>query len=461
MRIGPRVDTALSVTSILALVTTIAACGSGGGNADTARGTSLTGGLAASSPSADLPECPKSGDWHQHLTRKRVTIPANGDLTIAKRRTHIPEFHDCQQFIVDGAGGRQYLSLFAIFSSDSLAEKSARLDSVKDTLRTRADTNAVRNAGRVPAVGEIYALDSGYKSLGIEHDFNCLFVYGKVGGGSNLEAKVVPVGTDETKCGTLDPATATGAVLEVRRHHYGKAINVPDVARWDWDATNHQQYMGVGCGSSWCEIGPKSFVPSNAHASMPVPPNPRELAVKGWYDEQTLAFPTSGGGLTVGTVVGTIVLMHDLGDQDGSPGKNFESWKAVATAAIDTGSGVYFTKLNLAPSPITSMTDTIYLCQGTWANCAGAAVASKPKCAADSGWWGKIVSTNTSGVVQSGSPGSSPPPAPSIKYFCVTRRTHPGITIPAVVRWRWSIKDETLWVPCESGCCEYEAETES
>jgi hypothetical protein len=43
----------------------------------------------------------------------------------------------------------------------------------------------------------------------------------------------------------------------------------------------------------------------------------------------------------------------------------------------------------------------------------------------------------------------------SLKYFCVKYRPLPGnVQPPGVVRWRWKIKDETIWVSCPNGCCE-------
>ena len=40
------------------------------------------------------------------------------------------------------------------------------------------------------------------------------------------------------------------------------------------------------------------------------------------------------------------------------------------------------------------------------------------------------------------------------KYFCVAKREHPAMVIPGIVRWRWKVKDETIWVSCQRGCCE-------
>jgi hypothetical protein len=59
-------------------------------------------------------------------------------------------------------------------------------------------------------------------------------------------------------------------------------------------------------------------------------------------------------------------------------------------------------------------------------------------------WWLRIVS---------GTPAKA-------KYFCVHRRGHEdiaGLDIPGIVRWRWALNDETIWIRCLEGCCEAEA----
>jgi len=406
-----------------------------------------------------LPECPKGGDWSGVFTAQRLDIgnPATGELAIAGRRTNVPEFNDCQRFINYTGTGEQpeYLPLFAIFSRDTLGILAARFDSVPDTLVTHADSAAVGpgGAGRPLAVGVIYAMDNGYPHLGIEHDFNCLFLYGKIGTANGLEAKVIPVGVHETQCGSIsDPTTMPGTVLEVRRKRF-ETSDVPDVARWDWDSTAQRQHMGIGCGSAWCDIGAPSFHPARPHMSSVTSATTRMLAVKGWYDEQQLAVPpTVTTPLSVGLFSGTLVPMPDLGAFSGPTGLiHFTTWQPVAVAAMQSGSSVYFDKLNLATSTIPHMIDTVYLCQGRWTDCAGSS-AHHPKCETNTGWWAKIVSNPlpamVGGLLQ------------STHYFCVTRRGHesiPNFHIPGVVRWRWALNDETMWVRCLEGCCEVEA----
>lgn len=437
----------LCLTIVVGIFAALSGCAKGSGSAG---GTASTGSALGDS----LPECPKSGDFSTEFKRRdyRLGGPAAGLLSVAGRRTNIPEFHDCQKLIGDSAGVRKYLTRVAVFSADDLQQKAARIEQIRDSVvRSKVEARVAQGDDSIFVVGEIYAPDGDYPPLGIKQHFNCLFLYPANKPPSYLEANIVPVGSNEVQCKSI-PHTSAGTILEVHRTDFGDVKHVPDVARWDWDPTHNTQYIGVGCHKAWCDIGPVGFVSSNPHAAPPVPPNSAQMAVKGWYDEQTLGFP-SGSGITVGTVTGTFVPMPDLGDQDGTPGKSFEKFKAVATVAIDGGSSVYFNKLNLAPSPITAMTDTVYLCRGTWEKCALADSAFKPTCGVgtDPSWWAKIVSPKPGGGT----------PSMSTAYFCITRRDHKGIKIPGVVRWRWAIKDETMWISCMVGCCELEADSKS
>jgi hypothetical protein len=46
-----------------------------------------------------------------------------------------------------------------------------------------------------------------------------------------------------------------------------------------------------------------------------------------------------------------------------------------------------------------------------------------------------------------------------VKYVCVVYRpTKDNSQPPAVVRWRWSVRDDLIWIECPSGCCEVEVD---
>lgn len=419
---------------------------------------------------ASMPECPRFGEWKKFFSDKRFIsiFSASGELSVPRHITDVPEFHDCQKLIVMKASGAApaYLGLFAIFARDSLRHYAVRFDSVKpkDSLLTHTDTSLVNSAGHALAVGEILALDSGYATLGIKPGFNCLLLYGQVGAGSGLAAKMVPVGGNEKQCATdMNPVEVAGTQLEVHRNPFPPDA-VPPVARWDWDSTHAQVHMGIACGSAWCDVGAPSFVSAVAYAGSITAAGDAIYAVKGWYDEQRLAFPatTSGTGgptpLSVGTM-GTFLPMPDLGNDSGAPdtSRYAHRWVPVATAAVAAGNNVYFKKLNLQASVVRPSRDSIYLCYGDRPSCLPPFPPLKaPHCKATGEpeiWWAKIVARPEPAAMVAG----GAPMGATTHYFCVQRREHTNVHIPGVVRWRWAVNDETMWIRCLEGCCEVEA----
>jgi hypothetical protein len=110
-----------------------------------------------------------------------------------------------------------------------------------------------------------------------------------------------------------------------------------------------------------------------------------------------------------------------------------DGWKPVAYLLMDGNpGGKYKSKLNLERG-----INKVFYCHGTFASCGETTTEPPCEVGADHTWWAKIESAVTH----------------EVKYYCVTRRTHPGLEIPGVVRWRWSEDDETLWVRCPEGCC--------
>ena len=157
------------------------------------------------------------------------------------------------------------------------------------------------------------------------------------------------------------------------------------------------------------------------------------MLVKGWYDEQYLAEGTTGD-LKPMRVRGT-AFPHPLLDRMNNETMFAGKWKPVSYLVLDGDPGVkYKTRLNLEQGR-----NTVYYCFGAFSACEPTGV-SEPPCPteADHKWWAKIESGQTHDV----------------KYYCVTRRTHPnGNEIPGAVRWRWDEDDEKLWVRCPQGCC--------
>ena len=408
------------------------------------------------------PECPH--DWTRlpapqekapqpAIAVTNMTFPSG--FSVPRLQTNVPEFNDCQKFILKNAAGGALtygVALMAVFASD-------RLDSVV------ADPPLDSVFAAVEVLN--YSTYFTYPKLGIKPYFNCLYLWGRPG---RLRAKMFPVADDEAQCGKrYAPTDIPGQDLAVREVHvpnFNKPNEYPPVARWDWDAVNAVQYIGVRCGAAWCEVGPGEpenpgtpAFSSSASYVTPAGASKEDLVrgVKGWYDEQLLAVEESDEAMP--SLLRGAVFPDTLLASLTSPMLDGQ-WRVVSHIALqrpEPGQLVkelkyYKDKFNLDPiasgSPLKEM-NHVLLCYGTVSSCSVPAVASKAmKSSCGNSALGAATSTKrywaqiTSNV-------SSP------MYRCMTPHTHAGIVdIPATARWRWLARDETSWRWCPLGCCE-------
>lgn len=379
----------------------------------------------------NTPECPHS--WK--LRSGTISF-------LPGERIDVPEFHDCQR-LRDSSD--QYGALAAVFAKDSL-------EFVADSTLAKEGGRALAlvylpPANALPGGG---ASGSTYAPLGLTKPFACVIVRR----GSNPAAWIRAV-DDGRACsgpGVLTNLPTAGSMdLRVLPPPTGlSAADIPPVARWEWDETTRTQYIGVRCGSAWCEIGVNGFQSSAGHDPGAGSPGRADYALRGAYDEQRLAeFP--GNVLTPAMNLGTVVPTAKLRGFNSSPPPN-GTWVPVARTYLSPAAGTYDKKFNFAPtatvSPAEAAASTIFLCvSSTLTPCtAPDAQLDVKKCTADrtGARWISRVDRPTRGS----------------RYFCVMYREHPhGFSVPPVVRWRWRADDETIWISCPSGCCEVKART--
>lgn len=379
------------------------------------------------SDTGDTPECPHT--W----TFKREDLVS----FLLGTRTNVPEFHDCQKLRV---AKDEYGPLAAVFAID-------RLESVQDSA-----LGATR--GRVLALVHL-PQGGAYGALGLSKAWACVIVRVRGTGG---DAWIVPVDRgDQCASPHIGDVTALRSPLDLHVLPSPKGLDrqIPPVARWDWDDSTSTQYIGVRCGSAWCEIGRRNFRSSASHdpgASTDL--NTRAgYAFRGAYDEQRLA-EFSTGVLTPGTRLGTVVPMPDLDGLTKTRPPNGQ-WVPVARTYLTPFSEEYQTKFNFAAtatvSPNEARASTVSLCVGTDTEACG---AIERNTTLDISLCTPEVPSGARWIARVDRPG-----APS-KYFCVLYRGHSaGFYVPPVVRWRWRADDETIWISCPSGCCEVKART--
>jgi hypothetical protein len=366
----------------------------------------------------------------------------------------VPEFHDCQRFLVPDGTGYKYDKLFAIFVSQTIRSLDARLGPVQQLVVVPTGTSTVVpiqpgtptatsvTSLRAGMVAVVYA-EGSYATLGIETGLNCLYVWRFVTPAQppQLEAwsaRMVPKGAAKScpdgTVGDIGP----GKDLKVSRAPVPGFPNVddyPPVTRWDWDGTHGKQYVGVACGAAWCEIYDDQLASS---PPLPVnpgdPPNVRRVRlIKGWYDQQFVARYDASGNPVPTTIMGTIVPDPTLGAMSDDDFDN--KWVHVADIGFVLASGdesealeTYKEKFNFVLAPITDPV-TLYI-KGKLGQEMWKARIKRP------GLLGWLTLKHKNAMRR---PATSNP----VEY-----------PVPGVARFRWMTVDEGTWIRCSAGCCE-------
>ncbi|HEX7023230.1 MAG TPA: hypothetical protein VF187_00305 [Gemmatimonadales bacterium] len=400
-------------------------------------------------------DCP--GHSSVRVVRDQDTV-SYVSLSVSKEITLVPEFHDCQRLLIDQA--TTYGPLVGVFASNTLGAAQAPAavrptggagSAVSQPVAPPPPAGSFAAGGRLP-VAEVVNFDVvDYEPLGIKPLFNCLYMFRDASATNGIAAFMVSVGPDEAAClKEYDPSMGGTKLLVVPQTPASPFTweDIPAVARWDWDPRSRRQYIGIRCDLQWCEVGPENgFGTSQGHYfTLDKKRERRTWWIKGWHDEQQLAVK-AGNGLKPIPSVGTVVPDSALGDySDASFPKNV--WVPAARVTIQPFAPEYRKKLGLGPVAPNAKPDRmnqLELCKADWTACAAAAGGSPSQptlnCAGTaSDWWARMIA-----------------PDGGIKYFCVIRTAH-ATPIAGTARWRWLLKDETIWVRCAEGCCQVNSE---
>jgi len=418
-------------------------------------------------------ECPHDWKWETRIDRQdtlQLVVPS-GQLSGPGPISNIPEFHDCQRFLVKRDGELRYDSLFAVFAVerqglldslvalDSLPLRPEEPDTMDRTRETSTPTDA-ENASQAVALtagdgvpgAEIVAWGD-YDPLKVKRGFNCLYMYLRE---NRWHAKMVSFDNVEKDCSNpVNPDTIPNDLeLAVRWEQPGGIIgreHYPPVARWDWDPQDSLQYIGIRCPlpgpapiAAWCEVGPTGF--QSSPVRHPAPPGGdirlrRTRLVRGWYDEQWLA--AASGGPKPTPIRGTIFPAPDLADLEWP---NAGVWDTVAYVMLTGYSEEYKKKFNFEQTAPEGPYNVVELCWGS--ECvADLPIEEIPKCPQydpdlcdldTKQWYARITS-----------------PSGDVQHRCIRRCVLlDGIEVPATTRWRWMANDEGNWIRCVHGCCD-------
>ena len=433
----PWTPPAVRVALVATFGSMAAACNGGSGSGSSTAGDSAapreSAQVAATRTDARLSRQQLANQFVQAVCPNDESKRVMESLPLSDSVETIPEYHDCQRLIEDG----KYGPLVGIFAHANV--------------KTYYHWSKWRD-GRVAAT--VVSLDPAawsYSSLGIVGGTNCLLL--KASGRSKWQAALIKapgntIGTGTTgNFGTCPDDLSWSVVSEntplltVRRQlgvdMVGDSI-APPVARWDWDASNELNYIGVRCDAdTWCEIGPDNLVPSPKRTlrSLLFPknaPNSDAWVIKGYYDEQFLA---NAAGDAPTSVFATIVpgfdarTLQDLDDKKGGPREvaRLELRETGRTIGAEYDRYVQKFKTRGIGGPPRDRQTVTYL-----------ELRPNPSPTEKHPYLGRF--------------GGKDLDADAVVVRKHKDHLHDG---PPVVRWRWVAKDELTWSYCEpDGCCE-------
>jgi hypothetical protein len=380
-----------------------------GGNADTTRLRQLAASIIPSNLLAHNNDAITFEMIRKECGHTVETIDSAAiQLNMVGPATEIPEYHDCQRMILQDPAHRDgvYGQLVAIYATQQDQPKTPQADSAY-LLAEILNYGPKSNSGHTPD----------YKPLGIPYGASCL--YGQLHSKS-AQAWIVPLGERiDCKQNSLALSSIKENALELRRDEVEGAsmFEYPNVAKWDWDDTRKEQYIGVECGNAWCEIGKPGFTSSVVPTWFP----PELSRVKGWYDAQRLAVTMDDGSLAPTNVIGYAVPTALLDQKEPT---DFGTGVQAVMLTMSGNNGTYSRKYSMGPGKFSTI-----LVKGT--NTQG---LHRP--------WQANFSGGSSAVI-----GRK-----------VTYTAHPlgSLRLRGTARWHWSEVDETVWVSCINGCCQVE-----
>jgi hypothetical protein len=224
----------------------------------------------------------------------------------------------------------------------------------------------------------------------------------------------------------------------------------PPMARWDFDPETGMMYLGTTCGAAWCTIAPE-----NARLSPPLTTGPPHLRIKGWYDEQFVAYRPAAANVLVPSRLILRIMPHEgLGSRwkqltgpNDVPANQLNSPQQVATIHVPSplrpGAGTALEQYALRwgyPVPPVGPGTVLHVEMNLLSNLMGQGRYELP-----------------------GAPAS-----PALGWRQFERKPDPGNVVDAlralegpkgpylplgIARWGWDERDESAWVRCGYGCC--------
>lgn len=248
-----------------------------------------------------------------------------------------------------------------------------------------------------------------YANLQLQTGVNCIWLFAPGPNPGNTYQVFVTSTPSGSPCNRSNPR---GPLFVDERHIGGFAhADYPPSPRFD-EIPPNQPVLGFKCLNAWCEAGPSAFTQHPPPASV----SGKEGKIKGWFDEQYLAERV--GGVWTKRMRAAVFPVPNLDRLDRS---DFAVYRRVAWLYI------------FDPIPAGSK-------YASWGMGVGANHKNKVELkfdAASSKWSVRI-------TPQGGTP---------ITWTEVEEMPHLDVPIPGTVRFRFTVEDDGIWVPCGQSCC--------
>ena len=321
----------------------------------------------------------------------------------------VPEYHDEQRLSDGGNGFGPMAFIYALPTLESFTDSTQ--------FENHGDRGALIGLVNVETYGMPGVLPQTYHDLSLTIGVNCVYLTFRSSAPppQRWRAYLTPANPDSTCSSSTNPVWLP--VKRTRVPGNGERPSpfqdYPPVARFGETSTD-LPLLGFKCVDGWCDIGHGA---QSARPPMQGGPPGRESSIKGWHDEQVVSerTPTAGyrrafrAKLTPRARLDTITL-DDL-----------SNWTTLATISIGPAgaSGKYL----------------------KWGMAQGDNEVQLKYARPTNAWEAQMV------------PAGGGPPT-RLKF--VGRHEHYDVPVPGTARFRWTIGDEGIWVPCGQGCCKVE-----
>jgi hypothetical protein len=417
--------------------------------------------LLALTPAPVIRECP-------HDIFDADSLLPGDTLSVPGRITNVPEYHDCQRFLLDQNKTLVYGELEAVYVRYNLyrilqEEERHPARAVAD--RWSIDSASFPGATRETlihtiVVGEVRS-EGSYLPLGIVKGYNCIVLrWISVTQPTSFVGWMVPVTKEET-CSPENVGALAGLPrtrLHVTRHAPLSVPSTTQLSRWEWDPHRSLQFIGITCPGGWCDLRGYAGTPDPNPLDddgLSIAEGANKKITEGTWDWQYLAKYTSspfGVKLSRDGAYGMIVPDEALASYTITD-YQAHNWLTVAWVGMNDTSKNYHDMLNFEKAWHVSPHGPLNKVEMCFSKDGSDCTGGRPPdaCAKDTnlnGYWYARVTSAEGGLPM---------------YKCVTQ-TITYVTVgtvkvvvdppPGVVRWRWLAVDETMWISCPSGCCE-------